>query len=513
MTLPSHRLCAVGLLGAVVCANAGTSIVSLNGNEAEANGLTRFPVLSDDLRWIAFSSDATNLVANDNNNATDIFVRDLLTGAVTRVSVRDDGTEGNGASGHTFHTRGHAMSDDARWIAFFSAANNLDPTDTNPGLDLFLHDRDPDADGIFDEGNGTTRLITRAFDGAAADGPSGPHGIEVTDDGRWIVFYSEADNLVADDFNGFGDCFIYDRISDSITRMSVGAAGEEGDRAALHPTISPDGRYLSYYHLSDLLSPLDNNGVADIYFVDRDTDENGTFDDTTWLVELVSISSTGVQGNAQSRFSWHSEDGRFVAFESNATTLVDNDNNNDRDIFVRDRHLDETHRVSVRSDGSEASRGGRYPFMMTPDGTSIVFRSPASDLVDDDVNTTQDVFIHDLPTGTTTKVSETHDQGGINNEAQWMWISNDSRLIAYESPATNITPAGTNGTWHCYVHDRGPVGLAGDVNRDGAVNFADLNVVLARWALPGPGGDADGSGTVDFGDLNAVLNDWGAVAR
>ena len=495
------------IAGATGLAPAGTSPLSLNGAGELANARSRFPVFSGDGRWILFTSDATNLVAGDTNGVTDIFARDVLTDVVVRISLGAGGVQGNGASGYMEHTRAHATSFDGRFVAFYSAASNLVADDGNGTVDLFLRDRDPDEDGVFDEADATTIRITRAMDGGDTDAISGPHGLDMSDDGRWTVFYSEATNIVPGDTNDFPDAYLYDRVLDTVRRVSIAADGTQGDRAALHPALSSDGRYISYYHLSDLLTPGDVNDEADIHVIDRDPDGNGIFDEAPWTIDLISLAHDGSAGNAQSRYSWKSDDGRYVVFESAASNLVPGDTNNDRDLFLRDRQAGTTVRISVATGGAEAIRGGRYPYVLSRDGRYTVYRSNSDDLVPGDTNNRFDVFLYDHVAGTTERVSLTTSGGEANGHCQWVWLSDDSRYVAYDSESSNVLPGGTAAVWQCYVFDRGGP-CPGDVNRDGLVDFGDLNLVLSRWARPGPGADADASGTVDFGDLNAVLSAW-----
>ncbi len=503
-----HRSSVVVMLAASGSVLAGTSMLSLAPDGTPANGQTRFPVFSGDMAWVFFSSDATNLVDDDNNGTTDIFARHLLSDEVTRISVSSTGAEATGASGHVIHTRGHAASHDGRFVAFYSQAGDLVPDDSNGLSDLFLRDRDPDENGVFDEAGATTIRITRGFDGSEPNGLSGPHGIDMSADGRWLVFFSEAENLVAEDDNLYADIFLYDRISDTVRRISIGPGGEQGDRAALHPAITRDGRYISYYHLSDELNAADGNLEGDTYLIDRDPDENGILDESPWVHELISVSDAGDQGNEQSRYAWTSDDGRLVAFESLAGNLVADDTNLDRDMFLRDRDTGLTTRLSVDSAGNEAVRGGRYPYVLSRDGTLLAFRSPSNDLVPDDTNNRQDIFLHDIAAQTTERVSLGATGDEVNGNCQWVWMSDDNRWIAFETDATNVVPGGTPaGVWHSYVFDRGGP-CPSDVNHDGVTDFEDLNLVLSRWGRPGPGADADGSGTVDFNDLNAVLAEW-----
>src|SRR5262245_48558817 len=129
--------------------------VGAAGNEGKKDsGALSRPSFSRDGRYLAFDSAAGNLVGGDGNGIADVFVKELATGALVRVSVDSNGVEGDGASA------GPSLSADGRFVAFQSYAKNLVPSDSNVAIDVFLHDRDPDGNGIFDEGNGVTTCVS-----------------------------------------------------------------------------------------------------------------------------------------------------------------------------------------------------------------------------------------------------------------------------------------------------------------------------------------------------------------
>ena len=169
--------------------------VSVDSRERQGNGNSLGPVLSGDGRFVAFRSNASNLVPNDRNRAQDVFVRDRRTGRTTRVSVAEDGSEGNGRSG------GAAISADGRVVAFWSEASNLAADDTNDRRDMFVRNR----------AAGTTALVSISSAGAHANGPSRAPALSAN--GRFVAFRSDASNLVSDDTNGTGDIFVHDLLS------------------------------------------------------------------------------------------------------------------------------------------------------------------------------------------------------------------------------------------------------------------------------------------------------------
>ena len=186
--------------------------------------------------------------------------------------------------------------------------------------------------------------------GVQGDGPSLQSNISadsLSADGRFVAFESDATNLVAGDSNGFTDVFVHDRQTGATTRISVSSAGVQGDLPSYKPKISDDGRFVSFNSIASNLVAGDTNGTSDSFVHDRQT---GT---TT----RVSVDSAGVQGNRNSLETAISGDGRFVAFNSEATNLVTGDTNAQFDVFVHDRQTSTTTRVSV--DSATCRRGRR----------------------------------------------------------------------------------------------------------------------------------------------------------
>jgi Tol biopolymer transport system component len=239
------------------------------------------------------------------------------------------------------------------------------------------------------------------------------------------------------------------------TRVSVASDGSQANSASFDPVISGDGRYIVFESSAGNLVPGDTNGVGDVFVHDRDT--GGT--------ERVSVAGDGAQANGSSGFEQRrpaiSADGRYIAFESFATNLVPDDTNDAADMFVHDRVTGSTERVSVASDGSQASfrsaglEFGSFTPSISGDGRFVAFFSRAVNLVPDDTND-GDVFVHDRVTGSTERVSVASDgtQTDIHNESYTPAISGDGRYVAFSSRANNLVPGDTNGTFDTFVHDR-----------------------------------------------------------
>ena len=221
------------------------------------------PEISRNGRYVAFSSNATNLVSNDTNGLEDVFVRDLSSGTTVRVSVKSTGDEASGGSSYM-----GAISDDGRYIAFASTADNLDGPTT--GQEVFVHDRDVDNDGIFDEeGSIATYRLTNS------NGASG--WVSMSDDGRYIAFDSYADNLVPNDNNDEIDVFVHDRSNGLTRRVSINSDGIEGGYSS-NPAISGNGFLVAFYSYSTNLAAGDNNGVPDVFLAVLDSDGDGVQD-------------------------------------------------------------------------------------------------------------------------------------------------------------------------------------------------------------------------------------------
>src|SRR6266446_5737670 len=304
-----------------------------------------------------------------------------------RVSVASGGTEANGAS------LSSALSADGRFVAFDSAATDLVAADTNGVSDVFVHDRQ----------TGATERVSVASGGAQADGSSGLIGFAfppaLSADGRFIAFVSVATNLVAGDTNGATDVFVRDRQTGTTERVSVASGGTQANNASRYPALSADGRFVAFQSDATNLVVGDTNGMTDVFVHDRQTG-------TTERVSVASGGGTQGTGNSGGFFAFPalSADGRFVAFQSDATNLVAGDTNGATDVFVHDRQTGTTERVSVASGGTQGNGFSAGP-ALSADGRFVAFHDTATNLVAGDTNGASDVFVHDRQTGTPERVS------------------------------------------------------------------------------------------------------------
>ena len=286
-----------------------TERVSVATSGVEGDLGSAAAAISADGRHVSYESDATNLVAGDTNSRTDVFVRDVQAGTTVRVSTSAQGMQGTQGNDEP------AISGDGRYVAFDCWASDLYPGDTNGCEDLVVKDL------VL----GTLERLSVSAAGVECNANTGQPKISA--DGRYVVFFSDADNLVAPDTNGAGDVFVRDLVAGTIERVSVAAGGVEGDQGSIYAAISDDGRWVSFMSVSSNLVANDVNAAADAFVKDR----------ATGAVELASVSTAGTRGDADSLTTRISADGRFVAFVSFATNLVPGDTNGACDVFVRDR--------------------------------------------------------------------------------------------------------------------------------------------------------------------------------
>jgi Tol biopolymer transport system component len=500
-----------------------TTRVSVDVYGNEANGNSSFPAISANSRFVAFYSDATNLISGDTNIYYDVFVHDQATGGITRASVVSDSTQANG------HSYSPAISADGRFVAFHSYADNLVAGDTNESVDVFVHDR-------------LTGDIARVS--VASDGTEGLNGGSlypaISADGRFVAFYSCADNLVISDTNDYCDIFVRDRDTDdddvfdepgqvSTVRVSVASDGTEADYDSGSPSISADGRFVAFESYATTLVVSDTNELYDVFLHDRDTDGDGIFDEPGDVSTIrLSVASDGTEGNGHSTTPVISADGRYVAFESEAYNLVASDTNAYTDIFLRDWKSGVTTRISVSSSGTEAHWHSDAP-SISFNGRYVAFMSQAYDL--DPVCSSDDwyVFVRDRLTGETSCVSLASD-GTPAEESSWNpSISADGRFVAFGSDADNLVPGDSNESRDIFLRDRqaaGPVGgtiptSGGMLAASGIVidfppnTFTDTVVVTHTARSPGSAPSPGGSliGVDHFFDMDAIYEGTGQPAQ
>lgn len=345
------------------------------------------------------------------------------TATTERVSERSNGVEGNDDSFWC------AISGDGNFVGFTSRASNIIGADRNDATDVFLFNRETE----------TPEFVSVRSTGTQANRASEAPSLSHT--GRYVAFTTAATNLaIKGDRNGVQDVFVYDRNEGRTNRASIRSDLKEANGTSYDPSISANGRFVAFTSTaSNLAVKGDNNGDADVFVHDR----------TTLKTNRVSISSKLKEGNGSSYSPSISGDGRIVAFVSQANNLVRRDTNRRPDIFVYNRATRKTIRVSIASDGTQANGESAAP-MISADGGFVAFHSNASNLVEDDTNDRADVFVHDLSSGETTRVSRGMANTEANGDSYIPAISGDGRYVAFQSWANNLVPGDTNGTPDAY---------------------------------------------------------------
>jgi Tol biopolymer transport system component len=417
-----------------------TILVSVAMEGAQADGHSAFPAISADGKFVAFQSDATNLVPGDTNGKTDVFLYNVQTGAISRISVADGGVEANGQSMHP------ALSADGRYVAFASNADNLAAGDANGAFDVFLHDTQAGP-------TAATTLVSVASGGTPqANGNSQLPALSA--DGRFVAFMSDANNLVPNDTNNVSDVFLYDTQPPAavtpIARVSVadGVGGAEANGHSQLPALSADGRFVAFESTADNLAPGDTNNASDVFL--RDTQ--------TGITTRVSVASDGTQGNNYSRAPTLSADGRFVAFYSAANTLVSGDTNNVADVFLRDTLTTNiaTIRISVSNFGVQEYGYSASP-AISADGRFVAFGSAGATLVPGDTNAVPDIFVvTGWPSNIVYDVNQIIGVGGVVGT-----ITTNGKIGPLTAPdivAWSLNLTGNNGATHHLAN--GPSGVA-----------------------------------------------------
>jgi Tol biopolymer transport system component len=322
------------------------------------------------------------------------------------------------------------ITPDGRFIAYQSAATNLVPGDTNAVPDVFLRDRL----------NATT--IRVSVGSLGQEGDKGGLEPSISADGRYVAFYSASTNLVPGDTNAAYDIFVRDVQAGTTVRASVDSTGAQGDGGSRYSSISADGRYVAFESAAGNLVPGDTNGVRDVFVHDL----------LTGSTVLASVDAAGLQGNGESVDASISPDGRFVAFESAASNFVPGDTNGVQDVFVKDLQTGAIVRVSVDSAGLEGD-GASFDASISSQGLFVSFASQATNLVPVDTNYYDDVFVHDLTTGTTVRASVSSSGGQAHTGAYDSVITPDGRFVAFFSGASNLVPGDFNSSLDIFVRD------------------------------------------------------------
>ncbi|MFZ1414112.1 MAG: hypothetical protein WAS73_05975 [Defluviicoccus sp.] len=438
--------------------------VSTAADGTQGNGSSYHSVFSPDGARVAFSSGASNLVVGDTNGVDDIFVKDLASGAIVRISTGAGGTQGNG------ECRSPVFSPDGSKVAFQSDASNLVASDTNGSTDIFVKTL----------ATGAIERISTDVNGAQGNAASSQPVF--SPDGTKVAFGSYASNLVAGDSNGKGDVFVKTLATGVIERVSTAADGTQGNGSLYVislPVFSPDGSKVAFESDASNLVAGDTNSNGDIFVKNL----------ATGAIERVSADVSGAQGNSNSIHPVFSPDGSKVAFQSWASNLVAGDTNNRIDIFVKNLATGAISLVSTAADGTQGTGGdfGSLRPRFSPDGTKVAFHSDASNLVAGDTNGVADAFVKTLATGAIERVSTAANGVQGNGWSVFSDFSPDGTKVVIDSSASNLVAGDTNGTGDIFV-----VALGGCVADDTANDLRPCADTLPPYfteVIYGLGGD------------------------
>lgn len=395
------------------------------GTTTSANGASTQPALTSDGNLVAYVSDATNLLgARVVSVVPQLYVADRAGRGSLLVSASPLGEPGDGPAATP------SISGSGGTIAWASTAGNLVPDDTNAMGDVFVR-----------RGRGPVEMVSQPLDGGQANAAS--FGPAVSRDGRFVAFVSTADNLVADDANGVAaDIYVRDLALGTLRRVSDAADGSYSDGDSTAPSINANGTVVSFTSAGSNLVPNDTNGVADVFVRDL----------VASLTRRVSVASGGAQQNRSvsggfPQISSLSADGRYVAFDSDATNLIRGDVNNDTDVFVHDRANSTTGMASLSSSNAQGNSDSFFP-TLSDNGRYVAFQSYSTGLAPGH-GPGADVMLRDLGLQTTS-VADVPAAGGLRAPEpgrqllQRPTLSADGLLVGFATSAANLVPGDSN---------------------------------------------------------------------
>ena len=378
------------------------SLVGMGSQPAQGMGSHEVSASGE---YVAFSSCRDDLVAQDLNQQCDIFVLNRTSNELQLASLAWDGAQANRSVGLP------SMPSDGRKVAFQSYADNLVPNDSAGWGDMFVRDLVSD----------TTQRVSVSSSEAPANGDS--FYPDFSDDGRFVAFTGCGNNLVANDTNAACDVFVRDLVNGTTARVSLSSSGQQANNRSSEAAISGNGQFVAFTSSASNLVVGDSNGEPDLFVRDR----------VSGQTTLISVSSSGVQGNVQAAAHVSiSADGRYVAFLSESPLLVPGDTNNNTDVFVHDRVSHTTTRASVSTSGQQGS-AATHPVGVSSSGPKVTFVSGSNQLTPGDVNGQADIFVRDLAASTTTLVSTSTSGQRSDAFSSQPSVSDNGAFVAFDS--------------------------------------------------------------------------------
>jgi uncharacterized repeat protein (TIGR01451 family) len=380
---------------------------------------------------VAFASYSENLLPGDTNTTSDVFLFNVTSGTTSLISVSTNGsTSGSGYSDVP------DISSTGRYVAFYSESSDLIGSDGNSSGDIFRRDT------VLN----TTALVSVSTNGTLP-GNSSSYDPDITPDGRFIAFETTATDLFANDLNGLiDDIVLRDMTSNTVELISINGSGTgSGNNYSYDPVISDDARFVAFESSSTNLGPVDLNGQFDVYVRDRSNNTN--------ILCSRNLTATG-SGSDISYDPIISGNGQIVLFYSLATNLLAGDTNGFGDVFAYNTATHTLQRVSIGL-GGEAANGESVNYTISADGRYVAFQSYATNLVANDSNQTDDVFLRDLVSGTTTLISANCNNGKSGNGySVTPSISRDGNYVTFTSTANDLASGSFTGGENIFRYSR-----------------------------------------------------------
>lgn len=384
-----------------------------------------------------------------------------------RMSVSSTEAEGNGSSGAA------AVSGDCSLVAFASAASNLVPNDTKKFVDVLARDRD----------TGKTVLVSKAPGTARANGDSRPNSVSKT--GRFVAYDSGASNLVPGDTNGWYDVFVRDLMRKRSELISVAADGGPADSTSIYPSISANGRFVSFNSDAENLVDEPTMNDIDVYLRDR---KLGT-------TEVVSKGFGGALPDTGSGPSEISGNGRYILYNSAATNLVEGgDGDALMDAYRYDRVTGETILVSEGQDGAVTDDAPVSGDDISFDGRYVSLTTYSDKMIEGLDTPEANVYWRDLETGEV-KIVSVSSEGDVGDSfAFYSSISDDGEVVTFDSQSNGLVPGDDNFMVDIYAHyvdsgvtTRATVSTAGrGAARGGSASAGSANGACVAFASGSP---------------------------
>ena len=488
-----------------------TTCVSVDGSGAPADQLGVGTLIVDGLvtnydgRLVAYATNAPLGLGDGNGGTLDVYVIDRTTGLVQRATEAFGGGDADGPASEP------RISADGRYVAFVSEATNLVEGDTNGVADIF----------VFDRLTGVTERMSVGSDGAEANGAS-TRSLDVSYDGRFVVFGTEATNLADLECQ----LVLVDRALGTRDCIDVGQDGEPAEGFVNTPTVNADGTMVAFVATDSSLGGYDDSAFSHVYVRLREPRPVDTWppvpDEVVPVVapttvDIASVDGTGEWGSANSGGASVSRNGRWVAFWTDAPNISGDATEGMRHIVLRDLESGTSTVLTAGANGpSNRSYSGRIA--MSDSGSVIAFHSEATNLVPNDTNGSDDVFVFRRGSGTLERVSLTYDGTELQRDARAPWLSADGSVLLYGGTSSAFGGIVPGVKW-CSLVVRD---LSTNANECVSTMSDGSRARIDAWALSGDGNTvvvrssdaldpADGNDTSDLFAFDRSSGTWELV--